>query len=329
MAFLGDDSANEVEYARAVGEYLKVHIQEVPPSLLPLSWYAEQARSYRDSPGFPNGAMHRGIHEEAARNGAVALLTGLGGDQVLEGSRAYYAEELAHRHWATLWSVLEDDAKRFGSRQTMASVLRFGIVPLLPDAIQAALRFVSRRMRGKGARDASWLSTEMQQTLKARRMLPRPEHRQVRCSGQRSLLENLYYAFNALGTELTDRYTSSAGIEVRHPFRVAQFVQYAFSTPERLRMRAGQQKYIHRQAMQGVLPDAIATRVTKADFSYVFARSLVGMRAVLTERLPRERSGWLNQDGMALLFRSYQSSPQDSRYNWALWNVFVCDKALA
>ena len=184
-------------------------------------------------------------------------------------------------------------------------------------------------MRPKGMRDASWLASGMRQTLEVRRALPRPYQRPVRSMGQRSLLENLYYAFSVHGVELCDRHAASVGIELRHPLRAAQFVQYAFSTPERLLLRGDQQKYIHCQAMQGILPAAVLARRSKADFSGVFSRQLKGMQELLTETLPRERAGWLSREGMARLYRLYQDNPRDSWYNWALWNAFGVDRVFA
>ncbi|MBK7314390.1 hypothetical protein [Candidatus Aalborgicola defluviihabitans] len=44
-AFTGDSAADEIAYARQVGEHTGTIIHEVPPTILLLEWYAEQAQT--------------------------------------------------------------------------------------------------------------------------------------------------------------------------------------------------------------------------------------------------------------------------------------------
>ncbi len=117
LAFHDDRDANDLPYARAVGEHLGVAIREVAPSRMPLSWYRDWARRYREFPSYPNGVMGLGIREEARRRGSRALLVGVGGDEWLCGSHSYYAEALIAKQWRTFVRLPGRGSSRSGTAQ--------------------------------------------------------------------------------------------------------------------------------------------------------------------------------------------------------------------
>jgi len=322
-----DGEAGELAYARAVGEYLGLPIHEIPPSRPPLPWFAERARVERDFPGFPNATMGLGLWRQAAAQGVRVALSGIGGDQWLQGSRLYYAEALALRQWGTLHDCLKTDAAAFGTRRAAGWLVRHGLFPLLPLASQARLRRLVQRLRGRETPTACyWLSPPMREMIGQRRarVLP-PSRRPVCRAGQRELLESLDDAFSAQAMEGVERLCAHAGIEMRYPLQDPRLVQYAFSTPERLRLRGGRTKYLHVRALQDLMPRVILERRDKAIFSIVFREHLDAMQEALTGLLSTKRAAWLDPDGMARLFRAYLDYPQAGWPLWILWGVFGCD----
>ncbi len=328
LAFEDDGEANELAYARAVGEYSGIRIHEIRPSIFTLSWYETQARASRDFPGYPNGLMHQGLYQEACSRGGVVLLTGLGGDQWLQGSRAYYAEELTARRWTVLFECFMADARVFGAPQAAAWLLRHGCAPLLPAMVKSSLRAVMHRIRGNVRRGAYWLSPEMRERLERRRVEQQSGYEGVHRQGQRSLLQTMFFAFDALGRELCECLSASSVIEIRHPLLAPQLVQYAFSLPERLRLRGNKHKYIHRKALQSLMPQVVIGRSTKADFAGVFSGYLDQMEQEFFGELARARTNWLDGDGVSKLFKSYQQNPEQGWQCWALWNIYGCDLVL-
>ena len=324
LAFSGDSDANELAYARAVGDYLGVPIHEIPPTVLPLDRYTDSARSTREFPGFPNGSMGIGLRQRAAGAGSRVMFTGEWGDAWLQGSRAYYAEELAQQNWRALYACIRTDLATAGPRQTAKWLLRHGIAPLLPTLAQRGLRQALRKMRANETADALfWLSPAMRQAITQRRARFQPPHAQpVRSVSQRVLLDMLYSALGSQAMERLDRHAAHAGLEMRHPLGDARIVQLAFSTPERLRLRGDRSKYLHVQAMQGLMPPAILERTTKAEFSVVFRGHLDGMQEHLGETLPRERSEWLSRDGMRRILDVYREKPQFGWPLWILWGIY-------
>jgi hypothetical protein len=47
-------------------------------------------------------------------------------------------------------------------------------------------------------------------------------------------------------------------------------IQFTFSTPERLRRQGKVDKYLHRAALHGLLPDNVRQRQSKAEFSIAY-----------------------------------------------------------
>ena len=326
LAFTDDSAANELHYARIVSQELGIPVHEVLPARMPLSWYSERAKILRDFPGYPNGTMHRAITQKVSSAKEVVVLTGAWGDHWLQGSRIYYAEELAQHHWLNLLNCFTSDVKAFGALQATRWFLRYGVYSIFPAKLKAVLHPLLSNMRAKPTRDASWLSPKMQGILALRKTRPQPQDGlRLRTRGQLDQLRTLYYAFDHYGAEMGERLGADSRVEIRHPFRTAKFAQYAFSTPERLRLRGDLHKFIHVQSMHGVLPSAILERRSKADFAGVFSKYLDQMSDVFTHELPKKRAAWCSPEGMSDMFRLYQKQPELGWQMWALWNFYGCD----
>lgn len=329
MTFADNGAAGELFHARAVAAYLGVAIHEVPGSIMPLSWYAEQARLSLDFPGFPNASMCLGMRERSSREGSRVTLTGEGGDAWLQGSRTYYAEELLAQRWSALSDCFRADARAFGAPQAMRWLARHGVFLLLPTAIQTAIRHLLRRPAGGPARDRYWLSRRMNAAIGRRcGLAPVPNAVRVRHPGQQELLENLDDAFTAQIIERLERDGARRGIEMRHPLRDPRLIQFAFSCPERLRLRGDTSKYIHVKALAGRVPEAVLERRDKEDFSGVFGRQLPQLNDRLTQILPRERADWVARDGAARLFQACQEESPAGWPLWILWGMYGCDEVL-
>jgi len=63
-----------------------------------------------------------------------------------------------------------------------------------------------------------------------------------------------------------DRNSMAFSVEARVPFLDHRLVEYSFQQAARLRIHRGWTKYVHRRALEGVLPGAIAWRSDKVGF---------------------------------------------------------------
>lgn len=330
LAFQDENSgAYELPYARILAEHLAVPIHETRPSMLPLRWYAEYASTSREFPGFPNASMFIGIRRRAVSRGSRVVLTGEGGDEWLDGSRVYLAEALSKRRWTEISSFLRNDAALFGYGKALYWLLRYGIFPLMPARPKSVLDRAYSKLSPR-KRMGDWLAPEMREKIAQRRSDP-SFHQVIDAPsvGQRALLERLYDPFSDLVMEQAERLSALTGVELRYPMRSSCFVQYAFSTPESLRLRGNRPKFIHTESLRAVLPRAILERKTKAEFSQSFHVHLDEMEKRLTDTLPLRRPHWLNQAGVKDLYQTYQQQTQSGWPLWPLWSLFGCDELLA
>ncbi len=329
FAFNDDSEANEIAYARAVGEYFGTRIHEIPPSLPPLSWYEERARQYHEFPGYPNGVMCVGLMHEASVKGARVMLTGQGGDQWLQGSRLYYAEELVNRHWHSLKECFMADVSVYGAGNAINWFMRQGLFQILPIKLQSVVRQTIRFGRSGADRVPYWLSKKLQEKIRLRREMHRHNNaKNLHNHSQRRLIEILYDPLVTYVMEKFEHESSLAGLELRHPFFDRAIVQHAFSTPDRMRLRGDTAKYIHIQALQRIMPPKILNRRDRAYFSSAFHNRLNCMKDILSETLPAEHPDWFSAEGMAQLFNSYRNDPGEGRRMWPLWSAFGCAKVL-
>jgi asparagine synthase (glutamine-hydrolysing) len=293
---------------------------------MPLAWFEQRAMTTRDFPGYPNAATFSSLWQQAVARGSRITLTGESADFWLYGSRIYYAEELAERRWSSALDCFRADIAAYGIRQPIAWLIRQGLFPLLPMQLQQLLRTVRD---GCKPEPVYWLSPSMQKVLKESRDRSLPQDSgTVRRFGQQRLLEFLDNAFAAQINEGDERLAAQFGIEIRDPYSDRRFVEYAFSTPSRLRLRGDRTKYIHVRALQDLLPRLIIERKINAEFSSVFHAQLDGMQNVLTETLPGRRPDWVTADGMARLFEVFRNDPQDGVAFWVLWGIYGCDRVL-
>ena len=329
LAFTDESAANELQYARAVGQYLGKPIHEVPPTILPLEWYSERARAFPGSPAFPGGVMLQGLRQEAARQGSRVILNGIGGDEWTCGTRLYYAEELQQRHWSRLYEWFKADVDAYGPAQALRWILGYGILPLLPSRLEKLLRLARQGMNESGPDEFYWLSPAMREEVGSRR--DRSSHKRdlkVRRAGQRPQLDLYHAAFRDIGREEDELLSAGLGIENRRPLDTPPLIQFALSTPERLRLRGDVMKHLHILAMRDRMPEIILDRKTKAEFSSVYRLYLDHMQVMITKKIPQDRPDWLDQEGIEQLFRTYKENPELGWPFWILWTIYGCNMLL-
>jgi asparagine synthase (glutamine-hydrolysing) len=221
-------------------------------------------------------------------------------------------------------ACLKADGRELGIRETLWWLCRYGVAPLLPEQIKALLRKVRRVEK----RD-SWLSANLQERFEKRRsLLRKPVPARLQRRGQGIQLQILEEAYDALARELEERLSSSLQIELRNPFLNEQIIQFAFSTPERLRSRGHTTKWLHRQALKGLLPAQILNRATKADFMVTFRRHLDSMSAELVSAIVPRRAAWLQAERAIKICDNYHDVTSSDWAQWWLWSLVGCDALL-
>jgi asparagine synthase (glutamine-hydrolysing) len=115
-----------------------------------------------------------------------------------------------------------------------------------------------------------------------------------------------------------ERLTSSQGLERRSPLDTTSIVEFGFSVPQHLLLRDGWNRYIHRQALADILPDLVAWRRDKAEFSVtvdVLRSNLIAM----TSDLGSDVEAWVSRQGIQRLCAAAdQSGPGILLMLWTL-----------
>lgn len=331
LDFQGSPDADELNYARAVGQHHERVIHEVPPTRKSLSWYRESAVLHKDFPGYPNGVMGLGIREQARNAGSRVLLTGVGGDEWVGGVRTYYAETLAGGEWRAFYDCLKADLAEVGLRDSIWWLLRNNLAPALPERVKTLLRKLRAKNRQEDAAHDTWLKPELKRILQERRQTYAwsgpPSYSRL---GQVSQLSMLSGAYAAMAREGEERLSSSLGIELRRPFWDARMVQFAFSTADRLRVRGAVDKAMHRRAMKDLLPLSVLERNTKADFMVAFRWHWPELKEALMQR--KEGSDrvqrWVNPAHVQRLYDQGSAIEHSGWPEWLLWTLFACDAML-
>lgn len=276
----------------------------------------------------PNGTDGVKMNELAQQRDIRVMLTGIGGDEWLQGSQFHYADLLrSGRIVALLQKILteENDATIFHASHPF---WQYGVKPLVhPFVPQLLLNW--RKRFSAPLPDHNFLTPEFTERIQLATRLQNKDRTVV--FKQRALREIYAFATGAWQTyrlELDDQINALFGIEARHPLNDRRIAEFALAIPEEQRNRGTQTKFILRQAMQNILPDSIRNRTVKADFAHLFpALYQAADGDAVFASLQIGRNGWVQSEKV---FAAYQTMMEryaagDISYaenTWQLWAIF-------
>ena len=269
---------------------IKANRTRVPP--LEASCYQESVRRSLDFPFYPNSVGANALRALVRTKGIRVNLTGHGGDDRVGRSMHHYADLL--RSWDISSFVREarSEASRIGAAAAISRTLSLGLAPLLPDNVRRAIR----SLRGGNKGFFPWINSEFARrvNLLERLHTSRPGPR-FPTFAQQDVYKEVFHGTNVHAVELEERSDAWFGLEGRHPFQDRRMVEFAVRLPESQRWRRGQQKFVLRQAMRGLLPESVRQRNSKGDFTNSFqdAFRLLGGET-LFDSLAIEALGWVD-----------------------------------
>jgi asparagine synthase (glutamine-hydrolysing) len=202
------------------------------------------------------------------RLGARVLLTGHWGDQVLF-DQAYLTDLFRGLAWGTVWAHLRefghwltDVNPRWFWRSFMVDLVRYHV----PDALVPCLR----RLRAKLVRSA-WDDPFYTEAFRKQSRQHASKHTAI--EGQfatvlaRSLYGGIRSKFHVSCMEWNNKVAAMHGLEMAFPFLDRDLFCFLMGSPGEMLTWNGVPKAILREAMRGVLPEAIVERRYKADFT--------------------------------------------------------------
>ncbi|HET7552527.1 MAG TPA: asparagine synthase-related protein [Gemmatimonadaceae bacterium] len=198
--------------------------------------------------------------------GGRVLLTGTGGDQLFSGTMLFFADWIVRGRLA---AALGEMARRAATGRVSFWQLAYrnALLPLLPRAMQ--LRLVHDQDE---VPTIPWLDHS---TISRLGLGQRPAVTAPAYGGRPG--QKYHHAAVSMVDTITENYQGGVVadcLDVRHPLLYRPLVEFALGLPPELRARPHAHRWVLRQAMHGILPEQVRTRVGKPGTSDFLAWSL-------------------------------------------------------
>jgi asparagine synthase (glutamine-hydrolysing) len=267
-------TADEREYSNAVATRWRLRNEAI---IDPPVWLDDEHPLPRtDQPRFAVNfyPRERRLCSIVRGAGARVLLTGVAGDSLFTGTMLFFADWLAR---GRVWPAVREMARwaKIGRVSFWELAYRNGLLPLLPRAMQRILLrddaqvpawILPTAMRRYGLRKHGFVAATY-----GGRMGHKYHHAIVTNVAEQGTAGE----FGIVGEEL----------DVRHPFLHRPLVEFALRLPPELCARPHARKWLLREAMDGILPEAVRRRVGKGGPEELYASSLTTHRTLLAPLL--------------------------------------------
>lgn len=244
----------------------------------------ETCRPSLESPSLAwDGCLREALRRTRSR-GARVLLTGHGGDDLMLGSYLVYADRLRRGDPGAILEIAQHAmAEGQGRSRTL---YRYLVQPLLPNHVARALRQLLGRAPSPALPD--WIDAGFARRHGLARQAQDRPHDRTQAFAE-AAREALYGHFRQTPWDRSahwyNQHAAAFGVEVRHPFLDRRLVEFILSIPPQQLFRAGLSKPLLRQAMTGVLPEAVRTRKDKTQLGAFLNLSVGSERRSRIERL--------------------------------------------
>lgn len=279
----------EWEYQKAVTDHCQAEMLSI--SVKTLDFQRDNQRKIWHSETL--WAMDSGfedLYRRSCAGGARVLISGIFGDFLLF-SPQFLLDQVLRGKWLTAWRSyrgfmtkpwIQSDESGPDAAYLRALLWREVRSYLIPEALRPAYRKL--RYRGASRGRSAFFSPEFQAIAQQKAA----SSEVVRCPPGRAHAKALY--IGARSKSLTYRIEVDAkasamfSLEMAYPYRDQDLIQLVMSMPGEAVYPDGDSRGIHREALKGILPEAVRLRRTKGDFGPL---ATLGAQQVMTglERL--------------------------------------------
>jgi asparagine synthase (glutamine-hydrolysing) len=263
-------ASDEREYSDVVVSRWKLRNETV---IDPPMWYDElHAPPRLDQPrhNFMFYPREYRLCEIVRRTGGRVLLTGQGPDEYLRGSMFFFADWLAQ---GRLGAALSEMAHRAAIGRVSFWNLAYqnAVVPLLPHSLRLKLGPEVTKLP-KWVRPAIARRYQLHERGYELSLYSGPVGQKYR----HSMVKGVGILSATIGHLVLDDY-----LDVRHPFLDRRLIEFALALPPELTARPFAGKWVLREAMRGIVPDVVRTRVGKGTQAERHAWALTVQRPLL------------------------------------------------
>ncbi|MFQ5656812.1 MAG: asparagine synthase-related protein [Candidatus Methylomirabilales bacterium] len=238
-------------------------------------------------------AFHTTVHREGAR----VLLTGHWADQLLF-DQAYLVDRFYDLAWGEIIAHLREFGRWFTDSDARYFRHRF-FIDLIKYSLPGPLVSLIRSLRIKRGR--SWYAQGLRRRIRRYPFGSRPLGNGFVTAHAHALYEQATSSRHVLCMEWENKVAAMHGLETTFPFLDRDLLSFLMRIPGQMQTWQGVPKAILREGLNGVLPDAIACRAWKADFTYLANEGVERDYPELSRCLPSDktmavRMGYLNRD---------------------------------
>lgn len=235
---------------------------------------------------------HQEVCAAAAADGFDALFGGLGGDELNAGEYEYFPMHFADLQAQGRMDELAREIERWAAYHDHPIYRK--------DATAAAAAVAALTVPGSAGvvranqeRVARYARAVRQDYFDLERFVPVMEHPFRRFLANRAY-QDLTRETTPCCLRAEDRQSTAAGLRHYDPFLDHEVVAFMFAVPGSLKIRDGVTKYLLREAMRGVLPEATRTRIKKTGWNapahvWFTGATLAQVRDLVASRRFRER----------------------------------------
>lgn len=321
-------AADEADYASVLERHVGRKLHRAPLAFPGADWFVRQAARNLDCPPLPNMAMSLPLIEAMKHNCCRVVLNGIGGDQCLNGSPLVLHELLRMRAWRKLADELRDCTRGVGLLSTFLSFLRLGLYPEAPSALKRGARRLRLERELSDEHFLFWLSGPAKSSMRERR---RAELAMLGASAlQNFKLDLMRNPFYGVQFAILANFYARREIETRSPMLSRPYMEFCAKLPQVLKRRHGIQRYIHREAMRGQLPDAIVDRHSKAEFTIAYDKLIEEIEPALARKSAVLSPRLIDRQGVEVLLQTRQSHDQTAagsslshKHSREIWGVFA------
>jgi asparagine synthase (glutamine-hydrolysing) len=239
----------------------------------------ERALWLQDEPFLaPNLYMHWALYQAALNEGVRVFLDGIDGDVTVSYGLEYLADLARKGRWNTL--VHEANAisnKPNASISSRRIIWEYGLMPLVPQQVFTAWRKIHGDNQSLWFKDTAINSDFAKEIrLEERVRAVSQSDTKIFDGARKKHFQNLNSPLIPLGLELLDKATAEFSLEARYPFFDRRLMEFCLALPPGQKLSNGWTRIIMRRAMEGILPNEIQWRFTKANLIPNFVRNLRG-----------------------------------------------------
>jgi asparagine synthase (glutamine-hydrolysing) len=261
----------------------------------------------------------------ARSEGVTTLLTGIDGDRVVSHGAGRFADLARERDWQGLLKEL-GAVHDFDWRRRLRVFGAQALFAILPDELSARLdRLDPRRHRRFAAQRSLLRADVLARQRVGERLLDVPLRPR---SSREEHARSLRAPDRNWDVELLDQLGLAFGVQFAQPFFDRRVMELCFSFPGSQKRQKGWSRYVLRNAMRGLVPDAILDRRQDASFDRPYwAWARAWLRANPSPGSLEPLAPFVEVDRVAQLLRNPPKDPDSGPVDF-LWRCVILSRWL-